>query len=248
MPKQINLILISLFLLFTASACGESGSTQGNLPQIEIISLQTTPSLEHWLVNVAACAADIPDFSVVAQVEPMANLDINQADLILRLGKRQENDPFVSVMGLENIIILAGTDIPPDSLSQDSLKKIFSGEVVNWNETPEVIEASTDINQTIQTLSYPEGHELRLLFQGAYLEGNPILGEPWIFSTTAYLQELLESQPYAIGYTLESQLPAGANTVSISGWDETQGQHTVLAVTQSEPTGKLRQLLLCLQD
>lgn len=248
MSKAIIRLSLTLVLLTFVSACASADATPEPMAQIEIITLQTTPSLEHWLVDVADCAADIPDFAVVTQILPVADLDPDEVDLTLRLGDRRESDPFVSVMGIEKTVVLTGPEAPLQSLSLESLQSIFNGEIANWRDLPEVIEAGITINQPISTLSYPEGHELRVLFQSAVLADEVIASGPLIFSTEAALASLLETNPTAIGYTLESLAPTGAQRLTIRGLDTAQAQHKVLAVTPEEPAGKLRQLLLCLQN
>lgn len=248
MSKITKLILFCLILILFVSACSGEEVTPEVPPQMEIVTLQTTPSLEHWLADVANCAGGIPDLAVVTHIHPLAELDLDQADLLLRLGERQESDPFVAVMGTEQTVIVVGSDVPVDSLSLASLQRIFAGEWTNWNEVPEIQEAEIEINQPIQTLSYPENHELRLLFQQSYLGDEEITSSPLIFSTEAYLENLLESHPYAIGHTLESIMPVGAQMLAVLEFDEAQAQHNVLAITPEEPTGRLRQLLLCLQN
>ncbi|MFW5713262.1 MAG: substrate-binding domain-containing protein [Brevefilum sp.] len=248
MAKITRLFLLGIILIVSASACSGEQSTPQATTQLEIINLQTTPALEHWLEDVAGCAADIPDFAVTTQILPLSELDLEQANLILRLGERQEDDPYVSVMGVENLVVLAGSEVPVDSLSQNVVQRIFTGEITNWSEVPEVQNAGIEINQPILTLSYPEGHELRLLFQKAYLEDETLGDEPQIFSTETYLEELLVTHAYALGYTLESLKATNVQTLAIRGFDEALAQQPVLAVTADEPSGELRQLLLCLQN
>jgi hypothetical protein len=248
MSKYTKLLSLSLILLISITACAAGDEMPEILVQTEIVTLQTTPSLEPWLADVANCANSIPDFAVVTQILPWEDLDLNQADLTLRLGDRQESDPFVALMGTEQTIILAGPEVPVEALSLNSLQKIFSGEITNWNQVPELITAGVEINQFITTLSYPEGHELRRLFQQAYLGEQAIASEPLIFSTEAALESLLESYPYGLGYTLESLAPAGTQRLTIRAFNTAQAQHRVLALTPVEPVGKLRQLLLCLQN
>jgi hypothetical protein len=62
------------------------------------------------------------------------------------------------------------------------------------------------------------------------------------------LQEHIEEDPYAIGYTLSSQVPLGLKTIAISGFNETALAPYVLAIMPSEAEGNLRQLLLCVQN
>jgi hypothetical protein len=248
MNKVTRLTLLTIFVLFMAAACSRAQQTEQVLGQIEIITLQTTPSLEHWLPEVAACAGGIPDFAVVTHIKPLGELDLEQADLVLRLGDRLDSDPFVAVLGLERTILLAGTDVPVNALSLESLQGIFTGEIRNWSEVPEVKEAGLAINQPIPTLSYPDGHELRLLFQQAYLDDAILGADTLVFSTEAYLQSLLEANPYAIAYTLESRKPPQTQTLIIREFEPARAQHKVLAITPEEPAGKLRQMLLCLQE
>ncbi len=248
MSRLLQLLLLSLTLTTVLAACAPGDEGPEVLAQTQIITLQTTPSLEGWLPDVADCAADIQDFAVVTQILPVGDLDPNQADLTLRLGDRQESDPFVSVLGIEKTVILAGPEAPVQSLSLESLQRIFNGEITNWSQAPEVSEAGIEINQFITTLSYPEGHELRQLFQEAYLEEPTIASAPLIFSTEAALADLLDTTPFALAYTLESLVPTGVQQLAIDDFDPARAQHKVLAVTLEEPTGKLRQWLLCLQN
>jgi len=248
MTRLRRLLFLSLILMTAATACASGDETPEVLSQTEIITLQTTPSLEHWLTEVADCANGISDFAIVTQILPTAELDPNLADLTLRLGDRRESDPFVTLMGVEHIIILAGREVPVGSLSLEGLQRVFAGEIRNWNQVPEVVEAGLEINQFTPTLSYPAGHELRLLFQSAYLENRAIAGEALIFSTEAALEANLESNPYALAYTLESLAPEGVKSLTVTDFTAARSQHKVLALTPEEPTGKLRQLLLCLQN
>ena len=248
MSKFAKTLFLSLILLISITACTSANAPPEILAQTEIITLQTTPSMAGRLPDVAECANSIPDFAVITQILPRADLDLNQADLTLRLGDRQESDTFVALMGTERTVIVAGPEVPVESLSLDTLQKIFSGEINNWNQVPEVSEAGLEVNPFITTLSYPEGHELRLLFQQAYLGEQAITSEPLIFSTEAALESLLESYPYGLGYTLESLALAGTQRLTIRDYITAQTQHKVLALTPEEPMGKLRQLLLCLQE
>jgi hypothetical protein len=53
---------------------------------------------------------------------------------------------------------------------------------------------------------------------------------------------------YGIGYLLESQVPDEIQTLTLSNSIPESAQVYVLAVTDQEPAGGLRQLLLCLQN
>jgi hypothetical protein len=246
MMKSAKIFLCCLALLAILTSCQPESPLTEETPEIDIINLGITPSLTHWLPNVAQCANAIPDFGIY--VLPWIEPELDQADLILRLGERQETDPHVAIMGIEEITIVSGVELPVSTLSLESLQAIYSGSINNWREVPEVIEASIEINQPIQTLSYPKGHLLRLLFRNTVLQQQPISSNTLIFSTPEYLETLLQEYPYAIGFMLKSQVPEDVQKLTITNFNSQQAQQFVLAITSQEPTGKLRQLLLCLQD
>lgn len=245
--KHKCIIFLSLILLLTAACSGETPAPVDE-PTIEVVNLQITPALSHWLPKVAACADDIPDFGIYTRVLPRAELNLDDADLILRLGQRLDTDPQLAIMGIEAMTVIAGSKVPLSSLSIESLQAIFAGAINNWGAVPEIGEAGIEVNQPILTLSYPDGHELQLLFRESYLDAQPITSDPQIFSTLDYLETLLQKNPTAVGYLLESQVPESMQTLAITNFDPLAGQQYVLAITQQEPQGGLRQLLLCLQD
>lgn len=253
MHKHIRLSLLYLILTLLIISCRVVPLDPTEEPSIEVIDLQIIPALTHWLPDVALCANEIPDFGINTQIVPQSELDLEEADLILRLGER-ESEEHVAVMGIEEIIILVGPNVPLTSLSANSLQAIFSGTITNWNQVPEIIENDIEINQTIKTFSYPDGHTLRMLFSQSYLDGQSIGGDPILFSTPEYGLTLIEESPYGIVYILksqvakESQVSQDIQVLTISDIDPLLPQQYVLAITPQEPQGSLRQLLLCLQN
>jgi hypothetical protein len=246
MTRKICLISITLFLCL--AACQVEPSPGSDSPTLEIITIQVTPASAHWMDKVAECSNQIPNFGVYRQILLVNELDLNNADLILRLGARQEKDPFVTVVGTEEIVLVAGDNVPVTSLSLESVQVIFSGDFSTWEQVPEAQGSSTEGNQLISTLSYPAGHELRTLFEKSFLNSNPIASNPTVFYSEEGIEELLKEDPLAIAYTLKSQVPPDFRTLNIISDKPQPGLQYVLAITPQEPEGLLRQLLLCLQD
>lgn len=248
MMKTKILLTVSILLLLLVSACNPENNGFVDEPNLEVVNLQITPTIDHWLPKVADCAEGIPDFSIYTQVLLPSETFNDPADLIIRLGARTDNDPYVVVLGMEKISVIAGSEVPITSLSLESLHNIFSGELTNWAQVPEIMDEGITIDQPIQTLSYPDEHSLRILFERIFLEEKAISSQPMVFSTLERLNQILGEDPYAIGYLLESQAPDNGKILEISGLDPQTTHQLVLAVTPQEPQGQLRQLLLCLQD
>ena len=242
--KKIILGGLTFLLLSLLAACGPTPSVEET--DLEVIHLQTTPALTHWLPKAADCAGAIPNLGIASEIVDPTALSLGGADLILRLGSPQADDPYTAVMGMESLVLVAGDQVPLDSLSIESLQSIFAGDWTLWSEVPEVDDAAdTDLPLTL--FSYPNGNELEVLFNQTYLDGKPTPITPQRYSSADGLADLLAANPYGIGYTLASQAPAGFRTIDITGLEQGPTFY-VLAVTASEPEGRLRQLLLCLQD
>jgi hypothetical protein len=247
--QQLRRVAFCLIMLGVLVACAPEPPAVAETMQLEIVDLQVTPAVEHWLPRVAACAEGIPGFGIFTQVRPRADLSLTESDLILRLGNRLETDPFVAVIGKERIVIVAGEDVPVSSLSLERLQAIFAGEITHWGEVVELPDRAERKGTPIQVLAYPEGHEIQILFSQAFLEDEPVQAAAQVFSTVEFLQKMIEMYPNAIGYLLESQLPDGMRTLRLSPEVEiNRGDQLVLAVAEREPEGQLRQWLLCLQN
>lgn len=243
---------LSLLLLVTLSlllgACGVDGNSPGAKSVLEVITLQTTPSLAHWLPEVAACANTLPGVGVYTNIIPSSALDISAADLTVRLGNPLDTDPFVTVLGTENLVIIAGPEAPVTSLSLESLQAIFTGEITDWRDVPEASEAGITDNAPITLLSYPQGNGLRSQFTEIYLNSVRLTDNVKAFSTVDALAALLEAYPTAITYALSSQVPSNSQVLPITGKKSPSTEIYVIAVSQNELQGAIRSLLLCLQD
>ena len=246
MIRKISWIALIPLLLLTA--CQAELSPVIETPTLEIINIQVTPATAHWMDSVAECSQQIPNFGVYRQILPISELDLGATDLMIRLGQKQESDPFVTVLGTEEIVLVIGEDVPVSSLNLQTIQSIFTGNFTDWRQVSEVKESEGDGDQPIRVLSYPPENELRSLFETSFLGSNKITSDSTIFYIEETLNDLLMQHPNAIGYTLKSQVPQGVRTLSISGDNPQPGLQYVLAITQQEPIGKLRELLLCLQN
>lgn len=248
MMKKKNLFIAIISLVMVVSACNQQNSLPTDESSLEVVDLQISPALDHWLPQISDCADGIPAFGVYTRVLPVTVSETEPFDLLIRLGPRRDEDVHVAVLGTETLSVVSGSEVPVSALSITSLQNIFSGEITNWGQVPEISEGELNLDQHIQTLSYPDEHPLRLLFGEVFLGENNISSQPIIFSTLERMSQVLEDTPYSIAYLLESQTPDNAKTLEITGFDPQAAQRLVLAVTPQEPQGNLRQLLLCLQD
>lgn len=246
---KFKISFLFLFILTVLStSCNQTSTDATPAATLEIINLQITPELENWMPKIGQCAQTIEGIGIYTQILTQAELDINQTDLVLKLGQRDESDPYVAVMGFEEMVIIGGSEVPVDTLSIESLQAIFTGGISNWGDLPEVAAQEIEIDQPIQTLSFPEDHILAALFSISYLNAEPIQSTSILYSTTEGLTERLQENPYSIAYLLRSHKLESQDALDISNIDPAFTQQYVLGITDAEPEGKLKQLLLCLQD
>ena len=247
MRKRYIILLLILFSVLLSS-CEQEETVSTPEPTLEIINLQILPELEPLTPKISQCANSIEGLGIYTEIVVHNEIDLDKADLVLRLGQRQENDPYVAVMGYEELVLIRGNEVPVSSLSIESIIAIYSGEITNWGDVPELKEQEIDINQPLQTLSYPEGNIVRELFSRSFLKNKPIESDPIIYSTPGGLDRKLKENPYGIAYLLRNQLTDQPDILTITDFDPELAQQLILAITNREPEGKLKQLLLCLQD
>lgn len=247
MKNRVSLLLLLLVTLCLAG-CQTDQSEIEEVLETETLKLQITPELTHWMPRVAECVTPIPRLAILTDIQPQEAHNLAQADLILRTGTPQEEDPFVALMGYETMVIITGRDVPIKSISLSTLQALFSGNLRNWNEVPEISESALVYDVPIITISYPVGHPLHNFFQDNLLSEEMIQSDPLIFSTSERLKELLDEHPSAIAYLLNSQISEGIKMLTVTDNDQPRFQLPVLAVTRTEPTGNLQTFLLCLQN
>jgi hypothetical protein len=246
--KILRILVVILVLLPALAACSMETETPTPQASIEVIDLQIIPELGHWMPAISDCANQIPYFTITVQATPQSAMGIDQADLIIRLGDRTTEDPFVTVLGVEDLVILAGNSVQISSIGIESLRSIYLGEINNWDDVPEVSADDLPANQPILAFTNLDGTSLRTLFEESYLNGQPINDQAIIFSTLSSTIDFLRETPYAIGYMLKSQVPLGIKILPVTDFPTEANKQYVLAVTPHEPEGQLRQFLLCLQE
>ena len=215
-----KLLWIGLTLTLVVGLLAGCAPSAGDETVLNVVHLQTTSALAHWLPQAAECAAAIPNLGIASEIVEPAALNLANADLILRLGQRQADDSFNAVMGTESLVLVAGDQVPLDVLSAESLRSIYAGDWTKWSEVPEVANgAGTDHPLTV--FSYPNGNELEDLFSQYYLDGKAITSSVQRYSSVDGLAALLAANPYGLGYTLASQVPAGFRTLVVTDWHRT---------------------------
>jgi len=238
-------MLFGLILLL--SACG-SPDVSTPAPTPEAINVTYPPALQAWADQLANCAADKPQIALYFIQSETLDTTIRANDIMLKLGQStpDNSDSFLSQVGWEQVVVVVNTDNQLSQLSTDEVKIIFSGQLAKWGNGS---------GQPIQVWVSPEGESTRKIFNHVVMLDHSLTTEAMLAPDPAAMLEAISKNIDAIGYLPESLLatvrPSDSSKVKIVQLEsslETELHQPVIAVTQTEPSGLLRSLLVCLQD
>ena len=242
------LLSFSLMLILLAGCMPKPTTSNQALPQA--IRVQITPALTHWLPKINSCATNLGDANLILDILPPANLDRQTADLIMRFGQRTEGDNFVSVLSNENLVLILHPDNPLIDISTYSLREIVIGVTTNWDQLQELQTSVASYDLPIVLFSFGENNDLYAVLTEALMVTDPFNQLAIYVPSWEVMRQSVADTPGAIGYLLQSQADAQVKVLDMLAHSDLaiSLEQPVLAITQSESQGSLRQLLLCLQN
>ena len=244
--KLIKLLILSLCLCLLGCSSNLPGNKDS---EVTVIKVQISTALTHWVPKLTTCSENLVDAGVTVDILPRHDLNIQNADLVVRFGSRLTQEQDVSVLSMDRVVFIIDFNNPLTSISSESLADIFLGHYKTWNQVPEMASVDPTYDLPISVFSYGEGSDLNPILSSALLDEEPVSQDALYAASWEILQESVAKTPGGIGYMLENQVSANVLTLQV----EDQGdlvvslEQPVIAVTRSAPDGALRQLLLCLQ-
>jgi len=240
------------FLILCLCAClaGCSAGLAGqNNADIAAINVQISTALTHLLPKMTACSENLVDAGVTVDILPRQELNVQNADLVIRFGPKTGQEENVSVLSMDKIVFIIDANNPLASISSQSLAGIYLGHYQNWSQIPEMASAAPTYDQPIHVFSYGNGSDLYPILTRALLDDQPLGQEAQYAASWEILQGSVANTPGGIGYLLESQVSTNVSSLQIAdqGILQLSLEQPVIAVTRGEPEGALKQLLLCLQ-
>lgn len=236
--------LFGLLLLLTA--CGTPDiSTPAPTP--EAIKVMYPPALQPWANNLANCASDNPQIALYFMQSTALPANILANEIVLEFGQATQDIPASNLfqVGWEQVVVVVNTDNQLSQLSNDELKLIFSGQISKWENGS---------GQPIQVWVLPEGELTRTIFDKTLMLTQSLTSEAMLAPDPDAMLEAISQDVEAIGYLPGSFLNSGdstfANKVKILQLEpslEAELHQPVVAITNSDPEGLLRNLLVCLQ-
>jgi len=183
-----------------------------------VVGVYSTAAAEPWLHELYDCAGTSP---VLSRVDNQS-----AAEIVLRVGEPKPLTAFAYQIASEDILIVAQRQSPIQNLTLDQARSLFAGQA----------------DPSVQVWVFAPGEDVQQVFDQFVMDGRAV-------SSSAHIA----INPQQMSDTLVNQ----ANTVGIlpRHWKVGDSREVfavatvpVLALTQSEPGGMIKELIACLQQ
>jgi DNA-binding transcriptional LysR family regulator len=237
--------LLMLGMAFILAACG-SPAVATPAPTPEAIQITYPASLQKWMDNLAKCAADYPQLALYVNPADQWSGNLSKAEAILEFAQlnTETSGFYLTQLGWEQLVVVVNQENTLSKLSTSQLMAIFSGQTSRWPGAS---------GQPVQIWVLPQGDSLRTIFDNIVMVGRSITGEAMLAPDTAAMLEAVSENANSIGYLPASWITAGDSDISgkvkiVQLEDSLVNElhQPVVAVTQKEPAGLMRQILVCL--
>ena len=153
------------------------------------------------------------------------NLAADAPQISLRLGPPDELTTPAYPIDVEDILIVASSQSPLPPLTLERARGLFAGRG----------------DPTAQAWVYASAEDLQAVFDQALMDGHPVTSFARLAVSPAHMIEALSADPNAVGILPRRWMTAGLRELFLAA------SVPVLALTPSEPTGVVRDLIACLQ-
>ncbi|WP_409199873.1 phosphate ABC transporter substrate-binding protein [Methanobrevibacter sp. DSM 116169] len=161
------------------------------------------------------------------------------------LDDKDKEGLIIYELGNDGIVIAVNNKNGVSDLSNDQLKKIFSGEITNWNQ---VGGSDGEIN----IITREEGSGTLDAFKSIVMDDNDIKGDAIVQSSTEAVKQSVSQDPNAIGFVSFAHMSDDVKAVSVNNIEPSEEnladgsyelQRPFLFLTKGEPTGEVKEFI-----
>jgi len=208
----------------------------------QLLRIEISSGLDWLRPEMAECVQHTPGLSLSVMTTGVPEQSLNEADLLLRWSDQAVTDGFAFVLGEDSLAIIVHPDNSIEILDLSAIKDIYSGQMTAWPG------ASNSTVPVVQPWVFPTDDELQDFFETRLLADGRIVQTAKIAPTPAALLEAVAKDPQAIGFLPARWLDPSVKTIEILDFPLKDLNMPILAVTAVEPTGPMRDWLLCVQE
>jgi hypothetical protein len=204
-------------LIFLLSLLLSSCTTSTPPATPQVVSVFSTFAAEPWLHEIYDCAGAAP---VLSRVE-----NPSDAEIALRVGEPKPLSSFAYQIDTEDILIVTQRQSPVQNLTLEEARALFAGQG----------------DPAVQVWVYASGEDLQQVFDQFVMEGRTLTSSAHIAANPQQMSDTLVNQANTVG-VLSRHWKAGDAREVFS-----VATVPVLAITQKEPQGMIKELIACLQ-
>jgi hypothetical protein len=243
------MIIRRLFFLFLAAmlpAC-KAPAVASPAPTLQAVQVYYPASLQPWADQLTGCASSLPQLGLYLMPSASPSRALHPNDVILQMGNPGGNTDgeYLVQVGWEQLVVIVNSSNPLLQLSDEELQQVFSGQLTHWEGKPA---------KAIQVWVLPENEPSRMIFDAIVDENQPLAPNTKVAPDPLAVLEAVSADETAIGYLPQSFLSAGSRSagekvkiLQLSNTLEKELRQPVLAASQKEISGTVRDLLVCLQ-
>jgi hypothetical protein len=209
--------LVPLILFSLLISSCSTGTPPPSTPQV--VSVYSSSAAQPWLSELYDCAAGQGDV-VLSRVD-----DPNAAEIGLRIGEPEFLPSVAYQIDEEEILIVTHRQSPIQNLTRDEARALFAGLG----------------DPAVQVWVYDSEEDLQGAFDQFVMEGRGVTPSANVAVSPQQMSDMLVNQPNSIGI-LPRHWKAGDSREVLS-----VATVPVLALTNTEPQGVVKSLIVCLQ-
>jgi hypothetical protein len=235
-----------LFVIITLASCAKADIATP-APTQEAINVFYPPTMQFWADSLANCASNDPHIALYF-FPLFTPSEVGGKDILLGLGQatQDDGDAFLSQVGWDQLVIVVNASNKTSHLSQEEIEQIFSGKVTEWMGGQKL---------PVKVWVFPSDDPNTKVFNKVLMGDLSLTSEAHLAPDAKAMIEAVSQNPGAIGFLPESILKSSETSlvealkiISLPAAFNTEFHQPVIAITQTEPKGFLRQLLICLQN
>ncbi len=194
-----------------------SCSTSTPLATPQVVTVYSTSAAQPWLTPLYVCAES---FAVISRVD-----DSSSADIVLRLGEPKVLTSSAYQIDSEDILIVAHRQSPVQNLTLEGARALFAGQG----------------DPSVQVWVYALDEDVQEVFDQSVMAGRIVTSSAHVAVTPQQMSDTLVNESSAIGILPRHWKVGDTREVFMVA------TVPVLAVTNSEPQGVIKELIACLQ-
>ena len=183
----------------------------------EVVSVYASSAAQPWLSELYDCAGM---GTVISRVN-----DPGSAAIALRVGEPAQLASPAFQIDTEEILVVTQRQSPVQNLTREGARALFAGQG----------------DPSVQVWVYPSGEDVQSAFDRLVMAGGRVTPNARLAVNPQQMSDTLVNEPNSVGI-LPKHWKAGDSRAVFSA-----GTVPVLAMTQTEPQGTVKDLIACLQ-